>query len=195
MIVYVAGPMSGYEQFNRPAFHSAAKRLTDKGYVVLNPATLPDGLTQAQYMDICLAMLRCADTIYMLKEWEYSAGARAENALAEKLVLNVLLKSGIQMAYERESLIEKHLVAEVKKAGGVAFKFISPGRRSVPDRIVLLPGGRIVFVECKAPGKPPRAGQLREHGRLRALGFTVVVLDSKNLEGILCGSLLQRNRP
>ncbi|EMU80080.1 VRR-NUC domain protein [Escherichia coli MP021017.5] len=91
------------------------------------------------------------------------------------------------MAYERESLIEKHLVAEVKKAGGGAFKFISPGRRSVPDRIVLLPGGRIVFVECKAPGKPPRAGQLREHGRLRALGFTVVVLDSKNLEGILCG--------
>ncbi|EMY6084914.1 DUF4406 domain-containing protein [Escherichia coli] len=92
MIVYVAGPMSGYEQFNRPALHSAAKRLTDKGYVVLNPATLPDGLTQAQYMDICLAMLRCADTIYMLKEWEYSAGARAENALAEKLVLNVLFE-------------------------------------------------------------------------------------------------------
>ncbi|WP_088546861.1 VRR-NUC domain-containing protein [Escherichia coli] len=77
------------------------------------------------------------------------------------------------MAYERESLIEKHLVAEVKKAGGVAFKFVSPGHRSVPDRIVLLPGGRIVFVECKAPGKPPRADQLREHERLRALGFTV----------------------
>ncbi|MDI5754298.1 VRR-NUC domain-containing protein, partial [Salmonella enterica subsp. enterica serovar Montevideo] len=52
------------------------------------------------------------------------------------------------MAYERENLIEKHLVAEVKKAGGVAYKFISPGHRSVPDRIVLLPGGRIVFVEC-----------------------------------------------
>ncbi|EMX1451953.1 VRR-NUC domain-containing protein [Escherichia coli] len=91
------------------------------------------------------------------------------------------------MAYERESLIEKHLVAEVKKAGGVAFKFVSPGRRSVPDRIVLLPGGRIVFVECKSPGKPPRPDQLRTHERLRKLGFTVVVLDSKNLEGILCG--------
>ncbi|MDI5805976.1 VRR-NUC domain-containing protein, partial [Salmonella enterica subsp. enterica serovar Kentucky] len=38
---------------------------------------------------------------------------------------------------------------------------------------------------CKAPGKPPRADQLREHERLRALGFTVVVLDSKNLEEIL----------
>ncbi|EEP0571363.1 VRR-NUC domain-containing protein, partial [Salmonella enterica] len=54
-----------------------------------------------------------------------------------------------------------------------------------PDRIVLLPGGRLVFVECKAPGKAPRADQGREHERLRALGFTVVVLDSKNLEGIL----------
>lgn len=88
------------------------------------------------------------------------------------------------MSYERESLIEKHLVAEVKKAGGVAFKFVSPGRRSVPDRIVLLPGGRLVFVECKAPGKAPRADQLRE------LGFTVVVLDSKNLEEII----LSRNK-
>lgn len=58
--------------------------------------------------------------------------------------------------------------------------------RTVPDRIVLLPGGRLIFVECKAPGEQPRADQLREHKRLRALGFTVVVLDSKNLEGILC---------
>ena len=89
------------------------------------------------------------------------------------------------MAYERENLIEKHLVAEVKKAGGGAFKFVSPGRRPVPGRIVLLPGGRLVFVECKAPGKPPRTDQQREHERLRALGFAVVVLDSKNLEGIL----------
>lgn len=90
------------------------------------------------------------------------------------------------MVYERESNIEKHLAATVKAAGGVAYKFVSPGRRSVPDRIVLLPGGRIVFVECKPPGKAPRADQLREHKRLRALGFTVVVLDSKDLEGILC---------
>ncbi|EAA6551306.1 VRR-NUC domain-containing protein [Salmonella enterica subsp. diarizonae] len=89
------------------------------------------------------------------------------------------------MTYYRESLIEKHLVAEVKKAGGIAYKFVSPGRRSVPDRLVLLPGGRLVFVECKSPGKPPRADQLREHERLRALGFTVMVLASKNLEGVL----------
>lgn len=89
------------------------------------------------------------------------------------------------MAYERENPVEKHLIKEVKKAGGRAYKFVSPGRRSVPDRIVLLPGGRLVFVECKAPGKPPRADQLREHERLRTLGFTVVVLDSKDLSGII----------
>ncbi|TKU89865.1 VRR-NUC domain-containing protein [Citrobacter sp. TBCS-14] len=89
------------------------------------------------------------------------------------------------MAYERENLIEKHLVTEVKKTGGVAYKFVSPGHRSVPDRIVLLPGGRLIFVECKAPGKPPRADQLRVHERLRSLGFTVVVLDSKDLTEVL----------
>lgn len=89
------------------------------------------------------------------------------------------------MPYIREFTIEKYLVSEVKKAGGMAYKFISPGRRSVPDRLVLLPGGRAVFVECKAPGEKPRPEQLREHERLRTLGFTVVVLDSKNLEGIL----------
>lgn len=89
------------------------------------------------------------------------------------------------MAYIHEFAIEKHLTAEVKKAGGIAYKFVSPGHRSVPNRLVLLPGGRVVFVECKAPGEKPRPEQLREHERLRALGFAVVALDSKNLEGIL----------
>lgn len=89
------------------------------------------------------------------------------------------------MAYTRESLIEKYLIAEVKKAGGITYKLVSPGHRGVPDRLVMLPGGRMIFVECKSPGKKPQAEQLREHKRLRALGFTVVVLDSKNLKEIL----------
>ncbi len=71
------------------------------------------------------------------------------------------------MAYIRESTIEKYLVTEVKKSDGIAYKFLSPGRRAVPDRLVLLPGGRAVFVECKAPGEKPRPEQLREHERLR----------------------------
>lgn len=89
------------------------------------------------------------------------------------------------MTYIRESTVENNLVKKVKAAGGTAYKFTSPGRKAVPDRLVLLPGGRVVFVECKAPGEPPRADQVREHNRLRALGFKVVVLDSKDLEEIL----------
>ncbi|WP_129544343.1 VRR-NUC domain-containing protein [Serratia sp. 1D1416] len=89
------------------------------------------------------------------------------------------------MTYSRESSVEQYLRAEVKKAGGIAYKFVSPGIRGVPDRLVLLPGGRAVFVECKAPGEKPRPDQLRCHAKLHALGFEVVVLDSKNLEGIL----------
>jgi hypothetical protein len=89
------------------------------------------------------------------------------------------------MTYIRESTVENNLVKKVKAAGGTAYKFTSPGRKAVPDRLVLLPGGRVVFVECKAPGELPRADQMREHNRLRALGFKVVVLDSKDLEGIL----------
>lgn len=73
MKVYIAGPMSGLPNFNRAAFNHAHFHLWSKGHIVLNPARLPDGLTQGEYMDICLAMLRCADAIYMLEGWEHSA--------------------------------------------------------------------------------------------------------------------------
>lgn len=78
--------------------------------------------------------------------------------------------------------IEQYLVRRIKKLGGMAEKFTSPGRRSVPDRIVTLPGGRIVFVELKAPGKKPTENQLRDHQRRRDLGCEVMVIDTK--EGV-----------
>ena len=53
----------------------------------------------------------------------------------------------------REKVIEHKLLTEVKKIGGLALKFVSPGYDGVPDRIVLLPGGKIGFVEVKAPGR------------------------------------------
>lgn len=82
-----------------------------------------------------------------------------------------------------EKHIEAYFVRQVKeKLKGLAYKFTSPGRRSVPDRLVLLPMDRVFFVELKAPGKKPTEGQLREHGRLRALGFQVDIIDSK--EGV-----------
>lgn len=90
MKIYIAGPMSGLVEFNRPAFMFTAAKLTGRGNTVLNPAILPDGLSQAEYMDICLAMLRCAEVIYLLKGWEESPGARAEKALAEKLEMQII---------------------------------------------------------------------------------------------------------
>ena len=82
----------------------------------------------------------------------------------------------------RESVIEQRLVDRVKALGGMCPKFKSPQRKNVPDRIVLLPGARIFFVEAKATGEEPNDGQLREHERLRALGFEVLVID--NFQGI-----------
>lgn len=78
----------------------------------------------------------------------------------------------------RESTIERELVKRIKAHGGHAYKFTSPGRRNVPDRLVLLPGGIMCFVELKVPGKKARPGQAREHARLWALGFRVLVIDS-----------------
>lgn len=81
----------------------------------------------------------------------------------------------------RESVIEAYLVKRVKEAGGIAYKFKSPQRANVPDRIVLLPGGKVFFVELKAPGQKPTAGQIREIDRLAELGRIVRVFDSKEL--------------
>ena len=77
----------------------------------------------------------------------------------------------------REKTIEKKLVIAIKDMGGVALKFMSPGLDGMPDRIVLLPGGRMGFVEVKAPGKVPRPLQEARHRMLRLLGFKVYVLD------------------
>lgn len=78
-----------------------------------------------------------------------------------------------------ENKIEKYLKLQVEKLGGKAFKFVSPGVVGVPDRLVLLPGGRILFVELKAPGKKPRPIQVRVIEKIRSLGFRVEIIDSK----------------
>lgn len=78
-----------------------------------------------------------------------------------------------------EADLEAWGVRAAAAAGGRAYKFSSPGRRSVPDRILLFPGGRMAFVEWKRPGGKPTAKQLAEHAYLRSLGFEVYVCDSK----------------
>lgn len=89
-VIYIAGPMTGLPGLNRDAFNAKAVELEREGYVVLNPAVLPGGLRQDQYMDICLAMVRSANYVMMLDGWTLSDGALAEYALAKKLGHTIL---------------------------------------------------------------------------------------------------------
>lgn len=77
-----------------------------------------------------------------------------------------------------EQKIERRLKKEIELIGGKALKFVSPGMSGVPDRIVLLPQGRIVFVELKAPGKKLRPIQKLRRNELEKLGFKYWVVDS-----------------
>ena len=79
-----------------------------------------------------------------------------------------------------EKDVEAALVRRVKSLGGLCEKFTSPGRRSVPDRIITMPGGQIIFVELKRPGGKPTEAQLKDHAKRRGLGCDVRVID--NLE-------------
>ena len=78
-----------------------------------------------------------------------------------------------------EKDIERYFKAQLEKRGAIVWKFVSPGQAGVPDRIVLLPGGRVVFAEMKAPGKRPRPLQRAVFERMRRAGHPVYVIDSR----------------
>jgi len=81
----------------------------------------------------------------------------------------------------RESTLEGWLVRTVRKLGGKAYKFTSPGHRSVPDRIIIFPEEHIFLCELKRRGKKPTPKQWQEIGFWRSFGFDVYVCDSKEL--------------
>ena len=86
----------------------------------------------------------------------------------------------------REKAIEAKLVQAVKSMGGLAPKFTSPGLDGVPDRLVLLPGGKMAFIELKAPDKALRPLQVRRKSQLESLGFSVYCIDRpEEIGGIL----------
>lgn len=80
----------------------------------------------------------------------------------------------------RESGLERKVKKRIEDLGGLCLKWTSPGFTGVPDRIAFLPGGKIVFIELKAPGKGdarnPR--QRRVAAQLEKLGADVIVIDS-----------------
>ena len=82
------------------------------------------------------------------------------------------------MVKESEKDLERKLCAEIKKLGGWAVKLLPGQITGLPDRLCLLPGGRVIFVEMKSTGKKPAKIQLIVHDRLQALGFAVHVVDT-----------------
>lgn len=93
---------------------------------------------------------------------------------------------------ELERDVERALVGMVKRHGGLCLKWVCPGFGGVPDRIILLPGGRVLFAELKRP----KGGEVRElqkwwHRKLRDLGFQCWVIYSREdiakLEGFING--------
>lgn len=77
----MAGRISNYPEF-KVHFEREVEELKMDGHIVLNPAILPSGLTQQEYMSICIPMLHACDAIHMLKGWEESVGANIEYDLA-----------------------------------------------------------------------------------------------------------------
>ena len=77
----------------------------------------------------------------------------------------------------KEKNIEKSVCIFIKQCGGVAYKWVSPGRVGVPDRICVMPKGKVIFIETKRPGEKPRPIQEKVHRDLRKLGHRVWVIE------------------
>lgn len=100
--IYIAGPMKGLPEFNYPAFNSTEERLKKLGYNVVNPVKLSGEITpeelDANYDLLTSVMnkeqrsIAQCDSIYLLRGWEKSKGARKELAIAIMLNLEIILE-------------------------------------------------------------------------------------------------------
>lgn len=81
------------------------------------------------------------------------------------------------MKIESEKVLEKKLAKEVKDRGGWSIKLLSDFIKGLPDRMVLVPGGKIYFAEIKTTGKKPTKMQILIHKKLERLGFKVYIID------------------
>ncbi|ALR15252.1 MULTISPECIES: DUF4406 domain-containing protein [Vibrio] len=97
--VYIAGPMTGLPEINKPAFFAMEEELKSRGCIVMNPAILPDGFEWEEYMHICIPMMACCDTVVFLDGWQLSKGARLEYdkavEMGKQLVTKPLLESKV----------------------------------------------------------------------------------------------------
>jgi len=90
MKVFISGPMTGIEEYNRPAFFIREEELKLNGHIALNPAVYPLGLKYDEYMALAFAMLNVCDAITFLPGSENSTGSLIERKYAEKLGLVIM---------------------------------------------------------------------------------------------------------
>jgi len=79
-----------------------------------------------------------------------------------------------------ESSVEKRCMSYVRSKGGIGIKLSPINRRGIPDRLVLLPGGKVLFIEFKRPGGKPRGNQQYWLARLQCMGFTAECMDNSD---------------
>ena len=91
--IYIAGPMTGYTDYNFPAFLNAEKELSEK-YEVLNPAKNPEQKCYADYIRAAIGLLIQCDAIFMLEKWELSKGSKLEWKIAGVLGMEIYFQSG-----------------------------------------------------------------------------------------------------
>lgn len=95
-VIYIAGPMTGLPDFNRPAFNQVAHELREQGHAVFNPAEtrLPETATWEDYMREGIVDLMHCNTIYLLPGFEKSRGATIELELAKDLGMTITYQEG-----------------------------------------------------------------------------------------------------
>lgn len=120
--IYIAGPISGIENGNKEAFDSLEREILNIGFsenaiAVLNPMSLPLGLTEPEYMDICFAMVRACDVVFFLEGWQESLGAQAEYTYARKLGKELVchLVNNGRTSIDLEDFLTKKILELIEK--------------------------------------------------------------------------------
>ena len=114
----------------------------------------------------------------------------AENARLIRGSVYTRAREGIVSASEK--VLEAELRERCKTLGWMCIKLTSQYQRGLPDRLILMPGGRVCFAEIKTTGKKPTALQRVTHERLRALGYRVEVVDTtESLDNLIVDLLYE----